>query len=49
MAEKKQMPGTGGDHYIPYEKRNGAESVVYFTCDLTAEGLRRDSEMYYVS
>ena len=21
MAEKKQIPGTGGDHYIPYEER----------------------------
>ena len=41
MAEKKQMPGTGGDHYIPYEERTGAESIVYFTRDLSAEGLRR--------
>lgn len=41
MAEKKQIPGTGGDHYIPYEERTGAESVVYFTRDLSAEGLRR--------
>lgn len=41
MAEKKQIPGTGGDHYIPYEGRTGAESIVYFTRDLSAEGLRR--------
>ena len=41
MAEKKQIPGTGGDHYIPYEERTGAESIVYFTRDLSAEGLRR--------
>ena len=34
-------PGTGGDHYIPYDEREGAESVVYFTRDLSAEGLRR--------
>lgn len=40
MADKK-MPGTGGDHYIPYSQRTGAESVVYFTRDLSAEGLRR--------
>ncbi len=32
-------PGTGGDHYIPYEERTGAESLVYFTRDLSAEGL----------
>lgn len=41
MAEKKQIPGTGGDHYIPYEEKTGAESIVYFTRDLSAEGLRR--------
>lgn len=41
MAEKKQIPGTGGDYYIPYEERIGEESVVYFTRDLSAEGLRR--------
>lgn len=41
MAEKKQIPGTGGGHYIPYEERTGAESIVYFTRDLSAEGLRR--------
>ncbi len=41
MVEKKQIPGTGGDHYIPYEERTGAESIVYFTRDLSAEGLRR--------
>lgn len=41
MAEKKQIPGSGGDYYIPYEERIGEESVVYFTRDLSAEGLRR--------
>ncbi len=41
MTEKKPVPGTGGDHYIPYGERRGAESVVYFTRDLSAEGLRR--------
>lgn len=41
MTEKRPVPGTGGDHYIPYEERTGAESVVYFTRDLSAEGLRR--------
>lgn len=32
-------PGTGGNIYIPYTERTGAESVVYFTRDLSAEGL----------
>ena len=41
MAHKKIVPGTGGEHYIPYEERTGNESVVYFTRDLSAEGLRR--------
>lgn len=27
-------PGSGGNHYIPYEERTGKESVVYFTRDL---------------
>ncbi len=39
MTTQKPVPGTGGDHYIPYAQRSGAESVVYFTRDLSAEGL----------
>ena len=30
-----------GNVYIPYEKRSGAESAVYFTRDLSSEGLRK--------
>lgn len=41
MSNSKVVPGTGGEHYIPYEERTGNESVVYFTRDLSAEGLRR--------
>lgn len=41
MSDKKIVPGTGGDHYIPYEERTGEESVVYFTEDLSAEGLMK--------
>ena len=41
MSEKIIMPGTGGEKYIPYEERSGAESVVYFTRDLSEEGLRK--------
>lgn len=33
--------GTGGDVYIPYESRSGDEAVVYFTRDLSAEGLQK--------
>ena len=39
--EKKRMAGTGGDRYIPYEDRTGDESVVYFTRDLSADGLKK--------
>lgn len=41
MANPNAKPGTGGDVYIPYGKRSGDESVVYFTRDLSAEGLRK--------
>ena len=41
MDENKKIPGTGGDKYIPYEERTGEESKVYFTRDLSADGLRR--------
>lgn len=41
MSLKNPVPGTGGEKYIPYEERTGEESVVYFTRDLSAEGLRR--------
>ena len=30
-----------GDIYIPFEKREGPESVVYFTRDLSSEGLEK--------
>ena len=30
-----------GDKYVPYEKRSGNESIVYFTRDLSSEGLRK--------
>ncbi len=41
MSNQKPMPGTGGDRYLPYDRRTGPESDVYFTRDLSAEGLRR--------
>ncbi len=39
MAQKI-LAGTGGEHYIPYAERTGEESVVYFTRDLSPEGLK---------
>ena len=35
MANKKMIPGFGGNRYVPYEERTGNESVVYFTRDLS--------------
>ena len=37
--QAKPVPGTGGDIYIPFNKRSGNESIVYFTRDLSAKGL----------
>lgn len=42
MAQKtagKAVPGTDGNRYVAYENRTGNESVVYFTRNLSAEGL----------
>lgn len=33
--------GKSGDVYVPYKDRTGAESMVFFTRDLSAEGLER--------
>ncbi len=35
------LPGTGGNRYIPYEERTGNESIVYFTRNLSPEGLEK--------
>ena len=35
------VPGKGGDRYVPYESRTGASSVVFFTRDLSAAGLKK--------
>lgn len=39
MAEIKD--GTGGNKYVPYAERAGNESIVYFTRDLSPEGLMK--------
>lgn len=41
MTKADAKPGTGGNVYIPYEKREGGESVVYFTRDLSEKGLQK--------
>ena len=38
-SPKAPAPGKDGDKYIPMEKRTGPQSVVYFTRDLSPEGL----------
>ncbi len=41
MKKENAVPGIDGDKYIPYDKRHGEESVVYFTHDLSEDGLSR--------
>lgn len=36
--------GTGGDTYIPYEERAGAESVMFFARDPLCQGLHLPGE-----
>ena len=38
---EKTTAGAGGQTYIPYAERSGPESVVYFTRDLSPEGLKK--------
>ena len=39
--KKNAIPGTGGEIYVPYADRTGDEAVVYFTSDLSTDGLQR--------
>lgn len=39
MSVINPAAGKDGDVYVPYSKRSGKKSVVYFTRDLSAEGL----------
>ena len=41
MTKIRPVPGKDGDKYIPFEKRTGDSSIVYFTRDLSAEGLKK--------
>ena len=39
MGKAKPVPGKDGNKYVPYEERSGESSVVFFTRDLSEEGL----------
>ena len=41
MSNEKITAGKGGERYVPYDERTGYESIVYFTRDLSAEGLKK--------
>jgi len=41
MAASNPTPGSNGDKRVPFDERDGGTSVVYFTRDLSAEGLRK--------
>ena len=41
MSEVTRVAGSGGERYVPCEERTGNESIVYFTRDLSAEGLKK--------
>ncbi|MDO4399378.1 MAG: DUF362 domain-containing protein [Coriobacteriia bacterium] len=41
MAQANPVPGTNGNVYVPFDQRTGDKSVVYFTRDLSAAGLRK--------
>ena len=41
MSASNPVPGTSGNHYIPFDQRTGGESLVYFTRDLSAQGLEK--------
>ena len=39
VAQPNPVPGKDGNKYVPYEERTGNESIVYFTRNLSPEGL----------
>jgi len=41
MEIRKAIPGTNGNRYVPYGERTGNESIVYFTRELSPEGLMK--------
>lgn len=45
LAQNESMTVADGNRYVPYNQRTGNESVVYFTRNLSAEGLIKAYEM----
>ncbi len=43
MSEKI-LPGLGGERYVPYGERTGNESIVYFTREVSPEGIKKAYE-----
>ena len=41
MNNSKPVPGKDGNKYVPYEQRTGESPVVFFTRDLSEEGLKK--------
>ena len=41
MSNNTPVPGKDGNKYIPFEQRTGDRSVVFFTRDLSEEGLKK--------
>ena len=41
MSTVEKIPGANGERYVPYKERTGNESIVYFTKDLSPEGLKK--------
>ena len=41
MTNEKPIAGIGGERYVTYAERSGAESEVFFTRDLSGEGLKK--------
>ena len=37
----KPVPGKNGNKYIPFEDRTGESSIVFFTRDLSEEGMKK--------
>ncbi|MBO4848321.1 MAG: DUF362 domain-containing protein [Clostridia bacterium] len=41
MCEHRPVPGSDGNKYVPMSERSGGSSVVFFTRDLSEEGLKK--------
>ena len=41
MSINNPIPGKDGNQYVPFEERDGGTSVVFFTRDLSEEGLKK--------